>query len=165
MAIFSKNSWVLGFKGLAPRKFTLSAREGRGFTMIELLVVLTVIGLLIAAAGGNYMTSLKRGRDTQRKGDMRKIQQAFEQYYSANQKYDATCANMATGFFVGPYPPRDPRGVSYTTSPNKINCWAGPPSGYCACARLERDGEGNSQNADCNYAPGTYNFFCNSSLQ
>lgn len=125
--------------------------------MIELLVVIALIGLLAGAAGGNYVSSLKRGRDTQRKGDMKKTQQAFEQYYGANQKYDATCSNMK-GSFVGSYPPTPPNGAAYT-----INCTA---STYCACARLERDGEGNAIDNSCNYTGvGSRNFFCVSNLQ
>jgi general secretion pathway protein G len=53
-----------------------------GFTLLELMVVIGIIGLLIAAATTSYSTVQKKARDSKRKTDLKNIQNAMEQYYS-----------------------------------------------------------------------------------
>jgi len=55
-----------------------------GFTMIELLVVLAILGLLLTLGLNTYSRSLSRGRDAKRVEDMKQIQKGFELYYSIN---------------------------------------------------------------------------------
>ncbi len=52
-----------------------------GFTLIELMVVMVILGMLAVLISGNFFNSLKRGRDTRRKTDIQNIQKAFEVYY------------------------------------------------------------------------------------
>lgn len=59
----------------------------RGFTLIELLVVFAIITILISIGAASYSTTLKRGRDSQRKSDLKKIQSALESFYSDNNAY------------------------------------------------------------------------------
>ncbi len=59
----------------------------RGFTLVELLVVLTIIGILagiILAAVGGARTS---GKDARRISDIRQISYALGIYYSVNGSY------------------------------------------------------------------------------
>lgn len=51
-----------------------------GFTIIELLVVIMVIGLLATMGAFEYINQLQRGRDTSRKADLRGISVALEMY-------------------------------------------------------------------------------------
>lgn len=51
------------------------------FTLIELMIVIAILGVLSVLIGGNFITSLKKGRDTQRKADLSNIQKALEMYY------------------------------------------------------------------------------------
>lgn len=142
------------------RKKPKRTKNTFGFTLIELLIVLVLIGMFVGLVGANYMTSLRRGRDARRREDMKKVQQAFEQYYGANQTYNATCSNMAIPtYYVGSYPPTSPPGAAAYT----ISCTA---STYCACGRMEVDKTGNSIDNACNYTgAGDKNFFCTSNLQ
>ncbi|KXK07843.1 MAG: Type II secretion system protein G precursor [Microgenomates bacterium OLB22] len=57
------------------------------FTLIELLVVVAILGILATLLTGNFLSSLKRGRDTRRKADIQSIQKAFEIYYQDNNQY------------------------------------------------------------------------------
>ncbi|MBI4225905.1 type II secretion system protein [Candidatus Roizmanbacteria bacterium] len=52
----------------------------RGFTLIELLIVMGIIGLLTTLGFTNYVTSVKRARDAERKSDLKQIQKALELY-------------------------------------------------------------------------------------
>jgi len=52
----------------------------KGFTLIELLVVIAIIGSLSALFLPNFMAARERARDSQRKSDLRQIQNALEMY-------------------------------------------------------------------------------------
>lgn len=62
--------------------------SNKGFTIIELLVVILVIGLLASMATFEYITQLQRGRDTTRINDLKGIAVALEMYRNdpANKK-------------------------------------------------------------------------------
>ena len=63
--------WYTGFMNAYLRK---------GFTMVELLVVLTIMGILAAVLLANMTNSGKVGRDAQRQSDLRNLQSAVESY-------------------------------------------------------------------------------------
>ncbi len=62
-------------------------RNLTGFTLLELLVVMTIIAILAAIGLSNYTRSLSRGRDARRRSDLKTIQNALEQYYLAKGVY------------------------------------------------------------------------------
>lgn len=52
----------------------------RGFSLIELLVVISIIGVLSGMAAFNFQQARERARDVQRKNDMKQLQNALESY-------------------------------------------------------------------------------------
>lgn len=54
---------------------------------MELLLVIVILGILAALILGNFITSLKKGRDARRKGDLEQFQRALELYYEDNRAY------------------------------------------------------------------------------
>ncbi len=68
----------------------------KGFTLIELLIVIIILGVLAALITGNFITSLEKGRDAQRKSDLESLQRALELYYEDNSAYP-TSNFLATG--------------------------------------------------------------------
>lgn len=64
----------------------------KGFTLLELLIVIAILGILAALISGNFITSLKKGRDGQRKSSLTQIQQALEMYYEDKKTYPSTSA-------------------------------------------------------------------------
>ena len=62
-------------------------KKVKGFTLIELMIVIAILGILAAMIMGNFFNSLKKGRDAQRKADLSNIQKAVEMYYEDKNAY------------------------------------------------------------------------------
>lgn len=62
-------------------------RSTSGFTFLELMVVIVILGVLAALISGNFVTSLKKGRDARRKSDLTQIQNTLELYYEDKKAY------------------------------------------------------------------------------
>ena len=57
-----------------------------GFTLVELLITITIISILSAIGLVSYTNFVKNSRDVKRQSDLKFIQSALEQY-QADQKY------------------------------------------------------------------------------
>jgi type II secretory pathway pseudopilin PulG len=62
-------------------------RETRGFTMLEIIIAVTLIVLFIALPILAYTNYMKKSRDTKRKDDINKISAALELYKANNGRY------------------------------------------------------------------------------
>jgi general secretion pathway protein G len=109
----------------------------KGFTLIEILVVITIIGTLLGIASVSYLKSLRSARDTRRKTDLEQIRQALETYRSELGIYP-----LATSTFTPSYIttlPKDPPGntADYPYTRNTTITYSlcatieNPPSTYC----------------------------------
>lgn len=61
-----------------------------GFTFVELLVVISIIGIIFAAGVVSFTSITTRSRDTRRKADLEAIRQALEMCRSLTGSYPAT---------------------------------------------------------------------------
>lgn len=59
----------------------------RGFSLIELLIVIAIIGILSTLAMVNFMSVKQRARDAQRKSDLLQIQSGVELYKADQSAY------------------------------------------------------------------------------
>ena len=59
----------------------------KGFTLLELMIVIVILGVLTTLISGNFLNSLKRGRDTRRKADLQNVQKALELFYEDKKTY------------------------------------------------------------------------------
>lgn len=134
-------------------------KRGAGFTMLELLIVIAIIGILVSMGTVAYSSAQKRARDSKRVSDMKAIQSGLEQYYADNNSYPAAGSNCNPGTTYLP------GGVPSDAKPSPHPAYA--PSNcttttYCYCATLEGTG-GNATNATCTFGSGA--FFCVRNLQ
>ena len=124
-----------------------SSNHEHGFTLIELLVVITIISILAALLMANFVGIRQRGRDAQRKSDLRQIQTAFELYRSDEGSYPVALYSQNCPTVV----PLTSGGVTYmqkvpcdplNTSTNYTYTPVGtPPTTYTLSACLENDND------------------------
>jgi len=62
----------------------------RGFTLIEIMVVVVIIGLLAAIVAPNLIGNIDRAAVTRAKGDLRSIETALNLYRLDNFRYPST---------------------------------------------------------------------------
>lgn len=60
----------------------------RGFTLIELMVVVAVVAILAAIAYPSYQDAVLKSRRGQAKADMAELAQIMERYHTVNNTYD-----------------------------------------------------------------------------
>lgn len=71
-----------------------------GFTLLELMIVMILMGVLATIGITSFMSSQIKGRDTTRKGDLRAIASALEMYYTDKGLYPVGSAGSITGCYT-----------------------------------------------------------------
>jgi type IV pilus assembly protein PilE len=59
----------------------------RGFTLIELMIVVVIVAILAAIAYPSYTRQVQKSRRAQAKADLTEIAQGFEREFTANRNY------------------------------------------------------------------------------
>lgn len=77
----------------------LQQKVQAGFTIIELLIVIAIIGILATLVLTNFQGAQAKGRDTVRKNDINSIYQKLEEYYNENGSYPDS--DLAAATFPG----------------------------------------------------------------
>jgi len=111
----------------------------KGFTLIELMMVVAVIAILAAIAYPSYIDSVRKSRRSLAKSALMEAAQKQEAYYARNATYTTDLVN----------------GLNYSNSPHKIKSDSGTeyfdmvinkPNGNCpitSCYRLTARAKGD----------------------
>ena len=104
----------------------LANRNIRGFTLVELLMVIGIIGLLAAIAIAQFTSYRASAIDSQMKSDLKNAAVAMESYFAEKQSYPTTVTTITTAGFS------PTAGVTLTInviSPNSFTLTASAPNG------------------------------------
>lgn len=69
---------------------SLKERKQQGFTIVELLIVIVVIGILAGLVITTYNGIQQKARNTERTTDLKTFQSQLEAYYASNGSYPGT---------------------------------------------------------------------------
>lgn len=72
----------------------------KGFTIVELLIVIVVIGILAALVLNTFSGVQRRARDTERQTDVNSIATQLEVYYNDNGGYPVLTGSLDTDSWV-----------------------------------------------------------------
>jgi len=79
-------------------------RKSKGFTLIELMIVVAIIGILAAIAIPRFANLIDRAREARTQGNLGAIRSAMAIHYGTNDGvWPATIAALATGANSGPF--------------------------------------------------------------
>lgn len=91
-------------------------KKNKGFSLIELLVVISIIGVLTTVLVMNFVGTRERARDSQKIQNLNSIKNALRMYYNDNQTYPLVRSDLQTNLVTGGYIANlgDITGVGYT---------------------------------------------------
>lgn len=79
-------------------------RTARGFTMIELLVVVSIIVILASLGMAQYRQSVVRAREAVLKEDLFRMREAIDQFYADKNKYPASLEDLVSEGYLRDIP-------------------------------------------------------------
>jgi general secretion pathway protein G len=94
----------------------MTRRNGRdrGFTLIEIIIVFTLIGILVGMGLPQYQTAAKRAREAVLKEDLFQFRKLIDQYFQDKGKYPASLQTLVEDKYLRSVPV-DPLTKSATT--------------------------------------------------
>ncbi len=89
-----------------------------GFSLIEMIVVIAIIGILTSIAYGSLGSARAKTRDQRRMADIANLQLSLEQFYNKNKYYPTDLSQLlGAGFLPASGVPKSPTKQTYNYFP------------------------------------------------
>ncbi len=88
-----------------PRPGRLKAASARGFTLLELIVVVTILGVLLSIALPNYRASILQAREAVLRENLYRLRDVIDQYQSDRGRYPESLEALVTDGYIRKVPP------------------------------------------------------------
>lgn len=145
-------------KKFLPTSTALSVNKSKGFTLVELLVVITIIAILAVVGISAFSGAQKTARDGRRRADIDSIAKAMESRFDP---VTGTYPALSGTFFSSNAIPTDPGNNQPYTAP-----LTNSSKGFYTCVTLENDNGNSSAGGPPTYSVNSANdFYCKSSQQ
>jgi general secretion pathway protein G len=103
-------NWAAG-QGAAMSR---TKRQDAGFTLVELMIVMAIIGVLMMVAVPSYIQAIKHAREAVLREDLRTLRTAIDSYTMDKQKAPQSLDDLMTDGYLKAIP-KDPMTDSTTT--------------------------------------------------
>jgi general secretion pathway protein G len=80
------------------------ARDARGFTMIELLIVMTLVVILASIGMVQYRNSVTRAEEAALKENLFRMRDAMDQFYADKNKWPSDLAELVSEGYIREVP-------------------------------------------------------------
>lgn len=91
-----------------------AAHASKGFTLIELVVVMAIVALLVALAAPRYFQSVDRSKEAVLRSNLATVRDALDKYYGDTGKYPDQLADLVKKRYLRAMP-TDPIAESTTS--------------------------------------------------
>jgi general secretion pathway protein G len=79
-------------------------KKSNGFTLVELLVVLSILALLLTLAVPKYFTSIEKAKNATLKQDLNTLRESLDKYYADNGQYPKTLDDLVEHKYIRKLP-------------------------------------------------------------
>jgi general secretion pathway protein G len=93
----------------------LTKYKNKGFTLVELLVVLTILALLLSLALPRYFNSIEKAKDAALKEELNIIRESLDKYYGDRGQYPKTLEDLVEYKYI--------RKLPFDPITEKTNTW------------------------------------------
>jgi len=76
----------------------------RGFTLIELMIVMTIIGILVSIAQPNFQKAIIRAKETSLRKTLFVLRDVIDQYYADHGTYPETLETLVEEHYIRAVP-------------------------------------------------------------
>jgi type IV pilus assembly protein PilE len=139
------------------------ARAMAGFTIIELMIVVIIIGVLAAVALPSFFDSIRKGRRSEAFAAIAAVQQAQERWRSNNPEYTNSLSSLVIGSPTRPggyysLTVSDSGAVAYVVRAEAVSGTSQVNDGDCAklAVKVERGNVSYASCASCTIASATF---------
>lgn len=130
----------------------MKPRKAKGFTLIELMIVVAIIGILAAIAIPKFAELIRKSKEGATKGNLGALRSALTIYYSENEMFPDTAANVTTYLktkYIEAIPTADVGTTAYHGKSAAINA-AGTDDGAWGYVR-SADGNSGIMQVNCSH--------------